>query len=210
MGTLFIGLSALVAVLIVFVNIADYSIYTYKRNELSGAMDYAVTAASQQISYINSMEGVSDGFSPDTGQKLLENVKIDMGTAETAFLEVFKKNYSAPDKDITDNLLLCSTYTDSAGRIHYDIKAGQNLAFSGTVEDTLLLEDRVNNALKAYWPENTTASIYVNGNSKTNQLEKGTYLLAVINDIEISGVLSKRKISLSSFTGAKVERLTVN
>ncbi len=210
MGTLFIGLSVLAAVLLVFINIADYSIYTYKRNELSGAMDYAVTAAAQQISYINSIDGVSDGFSSDTGKRLLDNVKIDMGSAQTTFLEVFKKNCSVPGNELMNSLLLCATYTDSAGRINYDIKAGQNPVLSGTAEDTLLLEDKVNNALKAYWPDNNTAKIYVNGNPKTNLLEKGTYLLAVINDIEISGVLSKRKISLSSFAGAKVERLAAD
>lgn len=204
LGTLFIGLSAIVLLLMIFINIADYSLYTYKRNEVSKAMDYAVTAASQQIK-AEHPEEMSKGFSDTSGKKLLEGVEINMSTASAAFNEIFYRNVSLSSININNNLLLCST-TLKNGSLKYTIHANGSTFEQGEIKEPSELENIINTALSRLRPDSDKTGIYINGNPRTNMVEKGTYLFALIRDIEIKGLISKRKISLSSFAGAKLER----
>ena len=73
---MFIGISIIAFLLVIFLNIADYSIFTYKRNEISRALDYAVTAAVQQIKTNESIEGLAEGFSDNSGKKCLRIYKL--------------------------------------------------------------------------------------------------------------------------------------
>ena len=204
LGTLFIGLSAILLLLIIFINIADYSLYTYKRNEVSKAMDYAVTAASQQIK-AERIEEMSRGFSDVSGKMLLEGVEINMSKASAAFNEIFYRNVSLSGININNNLLLCST-TLTNDSLKYTIYANGSTFEQGEIKEPSELENIINTAFSCLWPDSDKTGIYINGNPKTNMVEKGTYLFAVIIDIEIKGLISKRKISLSSFAGAKLER----
>ncbi len=209
LGVLFTGLSIILAALIVFVNVADYSIYTCKRNTLVKAMDYAVTSAVQEINVSTGIEGISDGFSETSGKTQLNKVEIDIDKAGIVFGKVFSANSGLAGLDIHDKLLLCTTSVEN-NRLKYCISVNDKPMVRGWVSEPSELENQINDALKAYWTEENTAELYINANPATNQLEKGTYLFAVANNIEISGLISKRKVSLSSFAGAKIERLTVD
>ncbi len=206
LGILFIGISIMVLVVVIFLNIADYSIYTYKRNDISKALDYAVTAAAQQLKTSESLVGLSEGFSDSSGKKLLENVEINIDKASITFTDILCRNNNIPVLYVNDKLLLCSTYSDK-GRVKYTIKATGQPLKHGETDGPQDMEAIINDALDAFWPDSHKTSIYVNGNPYTNMLERGTYLFAVLKDVEITGIFSKRKISLSSFVGAKLERL---
>ncbi len=205
MGTLFIGLAAMLLIVVILLNLADYSIYTYKRNEISKALDYAVTAASQQVNPIKSADGIAEGFSDATGKKLIEDVEINIDEAEKIFLSVFYNNIKALDLNINNNLLLCTTFSSNA-KLKYTIKVLNQPLIQGELGDPQLLESRVNKVLLECWPYSGDGEIYVNNNAKTNNFENGTYTLAVLKDLEVTGLLSHRKISLTSFAGAKLVR----
>ncbi len=205
LGILFIGLSIILLLLIIFINMADYTLYTYKRNAVSKAMDYAVTAASQQIKINENIDGISKGFSDVSGKKLLEGVEINMEKASTTINEMFYRNVGYSTINIDNNLLLCSTSLENDS-LKYTIMINGSLLEFGELEEPSDLESVINGALSRFWPDSGKTCIYINGNPKTNMVGKGTYLFAVINDIEIKGLISKRKISLSSFAGAKLER----
>ena len=205
-GIIFIGLSAILLAFVVFINIVDYSLFTYKRNAITKAMDYAVTAAVQQINKNQSVVGVANGFTEDTGKKLLEGVEIDVDMANRTFLNVFYANYKSYNLRINDNLLICAT-ARRGEKLKYVIKSGTELILEGELENSLLVEGRINQAITQYWPSTEdNAQVYINGNLKTNMIENGTYLFAFINNIKITGLYSERQLNLSSFAGAKLER----
>ena len=185
LGVLFAGLSIILAALIVFINVADYSLYTYKRNTLAKAMDYAVTSAVQEINISRGIEGISDGFSETSGKTQLDKVEIDIDKADRVFREVLSANSSLANPDIHDGLLLCTTSVEN-NRLTYCILAYNKPMINGWVSEPLELEKRINDALKAYWTEENTAELFIDGNPATNQIEKGTYLFAVANNIEIT------------------------
>ncbi|MHB8062602.1 MAG: hypothetical protein ACYDG2_08215 [Ruminiclostridium sp.] len=207
LGTIFIGLAAILLTFIVFINIADYSLFTYKRNAISKAMDYAVTAAVQQINKNKSVIGLANGFTEETGERMLEGIEIDIDMAIRTFLTIFYENYGLNNFNIENNLLICATSTQDE-KLRYTIKANSELILKGNLENPILIEEKVNQAIVQYWPSTEDESkVYLNGNPKTNMLENGTYLLALIKDFKIKGLYSQRNVSLSSFAGAKLERL---
>jgi hypothetical protein len=204
LGVLLIGLAVIFLVFITFVNIADYSIFTYKRNLASKAMDYAVTAAAQQISE-NASAGLAVGFDEVTGKKLLEGIEIDIESSVNTFLSIFSKNYKEV-VGVDENLLICviSTYKN---KLRYSIKVANGSAITGELQETYELEEKINRTIKAYWGTNNDPGlVYLNENPKTNEVEKGTYIFAYLNDLEIKSLYSHRKTSLSYFTGAKIQR----
>jgi hypothetical protein len=208
-GIIFIGLAAILLAFVVFINIVDYSLYTYKRNAISRAMDYGITAAVQQIDKNQSTVGVANGFTEDTGEKRLEDIEINVDTANNTFLNVFYANYKLDGLSIHDNLLICATSSHNE-RLRYSIKAKTELIFEGDLDNCMMVEDRINQAIEQFWPSSNENKVYVNGNPKTNIIENGTYLFAYINDIKITGLYSQRQINLSSFAGAKLERFIKN
>ncbi|QNU67138.1 hypothetical protein EHE19_000865 [Ruminiclostridium herbifermentans] len=206
MGIVYIGLGAIVLAFIILINIADYSILTYKRNAISKAMDYAVNAAVQELNLNQSIMGLADGFSEDTGNRSLDGIKIDIDMAQKTFLTVFYENYNSSNFCIDEELLLCATHTIEQN-LKYIIKAGNGQISEGNIENPAFLESRINQAINQYWANSEDASnVFINGNEKTNIIEKGVYLFAFIKDIKIKGLYSQRTTSLSSFAGAKVER----
>ncbi len=210
MGVLFIGLAVTFLVLLVFVSAADYAVYTYKRNSVSKAMDYAVTAAVQNINKDKSLQGLSEGFDENTGTRLTDGIEIDIDKAETTFLSVFEANSSQRQTDIKRNLLICATSV-SGEDVDYRIKTSSGEVIVGNVETPYLIEDRINAAAKSCWPDSYEESsrISINSNPKSNMIEKGTYLFAYIKGIKITGIFTQRKLALSCFGGAKLERANV-
>ncbi len=208
-GIVFVGMGAILLAFIVLINIADYSILTYKRNSISKSMDYAINAAVQEISINGSILGLADGFSEASGNTSIGGVKVDIDRANKIFLAVFHENCKSIDFSIDDDLLLCTTYTMEQ-KLKYVIKAGNEKINEGELEDPELLESRINQIINQYWPNSEdTSLIFINGNEKTNMIEKGTYLFAFIKDIKIQGLYSQRTTSLSGFAGAKIERQIV-
>jgi hypothetical protein len=206
LGIVFIGLGAMVLAFVILINIADYSILTYKRNAISKAMDYAVNAAVQELNIDQSIMGLADGFSEDTGNRSLDGVKIDIDKAKKAFMMVFYENYKSNNFSIDEDLLVCATHTIEQN-MKYIIKAGNGQIIEGNLENPALLESSINQAIKRYWTNSDdTSQIFINGNEKTNIIEKGVYLFAFIKDIKVKGLYSQRTTSLSSFAGARVER----
>lgn len=203
---MFIGLAILLLSLTILINIVDYSIYTYKRNNISKAMDYAVTAAVQQLSNDESRAGLASGFLEETGQKSLENIKIDIDTATKILLSIMGENSKLDDLNINSNLLVCTTYTNN-NTLNYIIKVNQGDVYQGTVNIPSQLEDRINQVIDQYWSASEDNSkVHINQNPDTNMLENGTYLFAFLNEIKISGIYSQRTVSLAALAGAKVER----
>lgn len=211
MGVLFIGLTVTFLVLFVFINIADYAVYTYKKNTISKALDYAVTAAVQEIDGSKSLQGLAEGFDESTGKRLSDGVEIDIDRAEKTFLSVFNSNCNQEETDICDNLLICVTSAKGEG-VNYKIKTPSGDTVDGTVNEPYLIEDRINNATECYWPDSADDSgkISINGNPKTNMIERGTYVFAYIKSIRITGIFTERKLTLSCFGGAKLDRVNDN
>ncbi len=207
---LFIGLAVTFLVLFVFVNVADYAVYTYKRNTISKAMDYAVTAAAQDIDREKSLEGLAKGFDENTGEKLSEGVEIDINSAERTFLSVFNSNCNREQTDIRGNLLICAT-SAIGEEVNYKIKTPGGEIVDGMVNEPYLIEDRINNAAEVCWADSDVSKdkISINGNPKTNMIERGTYVFAYIKGIKITGIFTERKLTLSCFGGAKVDRVNV-
>lgn len=201
-----IGLAAIFLAFITLINIADYSILTYKRNSISKAMDYAINAAVQEININESKAGLAGGFSEITGSRSIDGVKIDIDRAQKTFLTVFNKNCNLNDFSIENNLLLCTTHSINK-KLEYIIKCKDKKIDEGELEDSEFLENRINEAINQYWSNSDDGSlIYINGNEKTNIIKNGTYLFAFIKNIKIKGLYSQRITSLSSFAGAKIER----
>lgn len=207
LGVIFIGLTVTFLVVFAFINISDYAVYTYKRNSISKAIDYAVTAAVQDIDREKSFEGLAEGFDETTGRRLSDGVEIDIDRAEKTFLSVFNSNCNKEQTDISRNLLICATFA-RAGRVSYKIKTSSGKVIDGTVDSPNLIEDRINDAAKGYWPDSddNSSRIAINGNPKTNMIDRGTYLFAYIKGIRITGVFTERELTLSCFGGAKLDR----
>lgn len=207
LAIVFIGLAAIFLAFVIFINIADYSLFTYKRNAISKAMDYAVTAAVQQINKNESKIGLAKGFTEETGEKLLEGVEIDIDMAIKTFLTLFYANYKVDNLNIHNNLLVCATSKQNE-KLRYTIKANSELILKGELDNPILIEQEINQAIARYWPSiEDNSQVYINGNPKTNMIENGTYILAILNDFKITGLYSQRNVSLSSFAGAKLERM---
>lgn len=205
-AVVFIGLGSIFLALLVLVNIADYSILTYKRNTISKAMDYAVNAAVQEIDINQSKEGLSNGFSEVTGCNHLEGVKINTDKAQKTFITAFYENYNTSNFSVYGNLLLCATHAEGQ-KLSYEIKTDNGQITKGSVACPELMENTINQAIRDYSAYADKASlIYINGNEKTNMIENGTYLFAFIKDIKIKGLYSQRTTCLLSFAGAKVDR----
>ncbi len=210
LGVLFIGLAVTLLVLMVFVCIADYAVYTYKRNNISKAMDYAVTAAVQEINKDKSLEGLAEGFDENTGTRFTDGIEIDVDKAEITFLSVFDSNCSLELTDIRENLLICATSVGGE-KVNYKIKTPTGEVLDGMVDEPYLIEDKINQAAVNRWPDSheDISRISINGNPKTNMVERGTYLFAYIKGIKINGIFTERKLALSCFGGAKLERANV-
>lgn len=207
LGTIFIGMAIILLAFLIFINIADYSLFTYKRNAISKAMDYAVTSAVQQINNSQSVAGVANGFSEDTGEQLLEGVEIDIDVATKTFLSIFYKNYNSNGINIDNNLLLCAT-SSLNHKLSYTMKTGTEMISEGSLENPVLIEKEINQAIDEHWPSSLgNSQIYINGNPKTNIIENGTYLFAYINELKITGLYYQRNVNLSSFAGAKLHRV---
>jgi hypothetical protein len=210
LGASFIGLSIVLVIFIIFLNTAEFSLFSYKKALISKAVDYSVCAAIQQINIDSSINGIAGGFDDSSGKKLTDNIRIDMDRAQSTFLNMLCMNCSIDTTDISDKLLICTTYSQD-GKLYYSIRVNNGEKSdnsSGAVENSVDLEGKLNTSIGEYWPleEKGKNVVFINGNSKTNPVENGTYLLVFIKGLKVKGLFTERKVDFVGLAGAKISR----
>lgn len=208
LAVVFLGLSAILLILLVFLSIADYALYSTKRNIISDGIDYAVCAAIQEIDRTESEDGLASGFNETTGKMLVEGIVLNEASSDNAFFSTLQINTGISRKTISSNTMIVTVSPNAAG-MDYIIRKGQQ-RLEGSVTSPDQLEPAINNAVKQFWggtdPEQDNHIIYVNGNLKTNQFKKVPYYMVFVKDYQIDGLFKKRTATFVGLAGAKIER----
>ena len=208
MMVIFTGISVMLVLILVFVNIADYALYSSKRNLIARGIDHSVCAAIQEMDLSLSKIGLSEGFDPETGRILVNDIRLDEETAENAFFSTLTANAGLSRNDVGSNTLIAYVWPTAAG-ISYLIKKG-SARHEGFVSSPDKLEEAINNAISILWDTNNSQSdshlIYVNGNPSTNEFKRTPYFLVFVKDYQIDGLFRKRTATFVGFAGAKLER----
>lgn len=202
------GFTVILLILLVFISIADYALYSTKRNIISHGIDYAICAAIQEIDRTESVDGLASGFDEATGKMLVEDIVLNEARSDNAFFSTLQMNTGINRETISSNTLIITVSSKAEG-MDYIIHKGQQRV-EGSIASPEQLELVVNNAVGQFWdgvdPERDNQIIYVNGNLKTNQFKKVPYYLVFIKDYQINGLLKKRTATFIGFAGAKIER----
>ena len=202
------GISILLILAMVFINIVDYALYSTKRNLIARGIDYSVCAAIQEIDIPSSRTGLAEGYDPDTGKILVNDIRLNEQYAENAFFGTLTENVGVKRNEIEANTLMVYVWPSSSG-INYLIKK-ENKKYEGFVSSPDKLEEAINNAIGVLWNTSDTESdkhiIYVNGNPSTNEFKKVPYFLVFIKNHQINGLFRKRTATFVGFAGAKLER----
>lgn len=202
------GISVILVLVIVFVNIADYALYSTKRNLIARGIDHSVCAAMQEIDIPSSINGLSEGYDPNTGKILVNDIRLNEQYAENAFFGTLAANTGVKRNDIGSNTLIAYVWPSYSG-INYLIKK-ESERREGFVSSPDMLEAAINNAIDILWntnnPESDSHVIYVNGNPSTNEFKRVPYFLIFIKNYEIDGLFRKRTATFVGFAGAKLER----
>ena len=180
----FLGLSSILLVMLVFISIADYALYSTKRNMISRGIDYAVCAAIQEIDSIESVDGLATGFDEITGKPLVEGIVLNEARSNNAFFSTLQANTGIMREAISGNALIVTVSPNMAG-LEYILRKGQQ-RLEGSVVSPIHLEPVINTAIEQFWegtnPEQDSHIIYVNGNLRTNQFKKVPYYIVFIKD----------------------------
>ena len=204
----FLGLSGILIVLLVFLSIADYALYSTKRNIISRGIDYAVCAAIQEIDRTESKDGPASGFDETMGKMLVDGIVLNEASSDNAFFSTMQMNFGIKRENISDHILIITVSPNTAG-LNYIIRKGQQ-RLEGSVTSPDQLEPAINNVVRQFWEgtdlEQDGHIVNVNGNLKTNQFKKVPYYLVFIKDYQIDGLFKKRTAMFVGFAGAKIER----
>ena len=205
---IFIGLTGILLVLLVFLSIADYALYSTKRNQICHGINYAVCAAIQEIDRTKSEEGLASGFDENIGMALVDEIVLDEEQADNAFFSTLKANTGIKREAVSGNTLIVTVSPKATG---LDIiLRNDTTRIEGSVGSPELLEPAINSAVERLWqdssPEQDRHVIYVNGNLETNQFQKVPYYMVFIKDYQIDGLFRKRTATFVGFAGAKIER----
>lgn len=202
------GIAVMLTLVIVFVSIADYALYSTRRSLIARGIDYAVCAAIQEIDVPASNEGLSEGFDSRTGNVLTNNIKLNESIADNAFFGTLEANTGIIRSDIVMDTLIAYIYPSDDG-INYIIKKDSQRV-EGFVTSPDKLETAINNTINTFWntsaPDLDRHTIYVNGNPSTNEFKEVPYFLVFIKDHQINGLFRKRTATFVGFAGAKLER----
>lgn len=208
MTVVIIGFTGMLLVLLVFISIADYALYSTKRNMISRGIDYAVCAAIQEIDSVQSIDGLASGFDEITGKPLVNGIIINETRSENAFFSTLQANTGIIKESISGNTLIVTVSPTSEG-LEYILRKGQQ-RLAGSVASPGELEPVINDAIEQFWdgtiPDQDNHIIYVNGNLKTNEFKKVPYYMVFIKDYQINGLFRKRTATFVGFAGAKIER----
>jgi hypothetical protein len=204
----FIGLSGMLLVLIIFISIADFALYSTKRNMISRGIDYAVCAAIQEIDSMESEDGLAKGFDETTGKLLVDGIVLNEARSDNAFFSTLQINTGIMREVLSDNMLIITISPNMTG-LEYVLRKGQQ-KLEGSVTSPVQLEPIINNAIEQFWEDTSQEQdshiIYVNGNLDTNQFKKVPYYMVFIKDYRINGLFRKRTATFVGFAGAKIER----
>lgn len=208
MKVLLIGISVILVLILVFVNIADYALYSNKRNLIARGIDHSVCAAIQEIDIPSSKTGLSEGYDPETGKILVNDIRLNEETAENAFFSTLQANAGVEKDDIKSNTLVVYVWPSTSG-INYLIKK-ESEKYEGFVSSPDRLEAAINNAIGTLWDANNSEIdrrlIYVNGNPSTNEFRRIPHFLVFIKDYQVDGLFRKRAATFVGFAGAKISR----
>lgn len=203
LSVLMTGLTGLIVLVIVFLSIIDLSVYSYKKRLIASAIDYAVSAAVQEIDVERSKTGLSRAFFND-GQVNMTGIFLDEGKADKAFSSTIMKNVGIDIEGINGKMIrvIASPVGDGA---YYSIK-DKNSLVTGNSESMEKIEDILNARMESLGHGEDSHTVYVNGNSATNSFEKRPYYMVFIRDYQIDGLFSNRKATFICFKSARVYR----
>lgn len=206
-GIVLVGLSVSIAALLVFVNMVDFALYSYRRNLISKALDNAVSAAVQEIDVERSSLGLAEGFD-EQGNISLDNIVLNEERADNAFYSTFKHNTGLERADMEARTMTAVVAPVKEG-LQYKLRSKAGEHEGGPVEP-VKLEEVLNQRINILWPSTNPEAdkhiIYVNGNPRTNEFKKRPYYLVFIRDYQIDGLFRRRTATFVGFKGAKVER----
>lgn len=206
------GLCGLLLMVLIFVNIADYALYSIKRSNIAKGIDNAVCAVIQEIDVTASESGLSNGFDETTGKILVNHIVLNETAADNAFYSTLLANTGIKKESIFSNTLVVTT-VPLTNSLNYVIRK-ESQRQEGSVTDPANLEALINNSIKTYWsisgsnPDPHT--INVGGNPKTNKFSKAPCYMVFIKNYEIDGLFRKRTATFVGFAGAKISRKDAN
>jgi hypothetical protein len=202
-----IGIIISLIIFIAFINIADYSVYSERRDIISKSIDYAVTAAIQEIDINTSREGLSGAYNEHTGDIELKNIYIDEYSADNAFFSTFTENTGINKSQINNNSMII-IINPRQSSIQYIIKT-INGRSTGSILEPEDIETIINEKLgELNSSEGDKHIIYVNGNVKTKEFNVRPYYMVVIRNLPVKGLFRNRNTTFVSFKGANIERNT--
>ncbi len=210
-SVILLSLIMFIALLFVFLNIADYAVYSEKRDIIAKSIDYAVTAAVQEVDTTASKSGLAQAYDPVTGQIQLKSIYLNETLANNAFYSTFNANTNI-ERTTIENRALVVLVNPQQSNLQYIIKSSAG-RITGTVSTPEQLQTVINNKL------NTDSVviggtdkhiIYVNGNVKTVKFKERPYYLVVIRNLPVRGLFRSNDTTFVSFKGANIERNVEN
>lgn len=208
MAVILTGIMIASLMLLVFINISDYALYSLKRYYISRGIDYAVCAAVQEIDDGGSSTGLSEGYNETDGRILTDNIRIDELSADYAFFSTLQANTSIQRDSINDSTLIVIV-NPSEGEMQYIIKKAE-MRDEGSISNPENLEGVINTKINQYFDSTDQDSdrhlIHVNGNIRTNEFKSRPYYMVFIRNYQIDGLFRKRTATFVGFSGAKIER----
>lgn len=206
-SVIMLSLVMFILLLFAFLNIADYAVYSEKRDIISKSIDYAVTAAIQEIDLSLSAEGLSSAYNPATGSIQLKNIYLNETNANNAFYSTFAENTKIQRSHL-ENYILVVIVNPRSSDLQYILnsKEGRSVGYIAT---PTLLEARINTKLNndaAVNERPDSHTIHVNGNIKTEQFKERPYYLVIVRSLPVKGLFSNHHTTFVSFKGANIER----
>lgn len=206
MSIFLFSMAVVCLVLLVLLNVADYMLYSAKRNIIARAVDYSVCSAIQEIDVARSREGLSLGYDENTGIPSVASIFLNEEHADNAFFCTFRANAGIDETSIRPYVTRVIVYPleDS---LECRFKKGSREAVQ-RVDDEELLEGIINSRIMEWQDDDSVDShiIYVNGNPYTQEFKRRPYYMVVIKDYEIDGLFKRRSATFVGFAGARIER----
>ncbi len=206
MGIAFFAMAVVFLALLVLLNVADYMLYSAKRNLIARAVDYSVCSAVQEIDVARSREGLSTEYDEISGIPSVTSIFLNEENADNAFFSTFQFNTGIEETSIKPYVIrVIVNPLEDALECHF--KKGSLMA-QQLVYDEEQLEDAINSRIREWQDESSVDShvIYVNGNPYTRKFQKRPYYMVIIKDYEIDGLFKRRNATFVGFAGARIER----
>ncbi len=205
-GVMFFGLAVILALGLILLTIADYSLYSYKKKAIASAIDFSVSAAVQENNVELSRKGYAAGIDESTGKLSTNDIIIDETTSKTAFFSTLEANAGIKVSNVISNTMIIIVNPTSISMNYIISNDTKNI--SGSTSEPDELQSIINTSSIQFWdsalPDNEL--IYVNGNPKTNEFKKKPYYMVFIKNFQIDGLFKKRLATFISFKGANIER----